>query len=126
LYLKSSFALKQKLETLTFDPSRTRLFTTDATAMYTNIDMDHALEKIASFLLTSPLAAGINARSVICVLTIIMHRNYFKFGDTYWLQMTGTAMGTPRCAYATLYYGIWELKIISLLQASLPFYCRYI
>ena len=42
--------------------------------------------------------------------------------------MTSTAMEPPGCAYTyvTLYFGIWELEIISLCQASLPFYCRYI
>jgi hypothetical protein len=56
-----------------------------------------------------------------------MRCNFFKFGDTYWLQMTGTAMGTPPgCVYATLYFGIWELEIVPFFQANLPFYRRYI
>jgi hypothetical protein len=32
----------------------------------------------------------------------------------------------PGCVYATLYFGIWELKIVPFFQANLPFYRRYI
>jgi hypothetical protein len=126
-YLKSSLELKTQLETLPLDLPRMSFFTADATSMYTNIDTDHALEKISAFLRYSPLAAAVSAEPLISALEIIMRRNYFKFGDTYWLQTTGTAMGTPPgCVYATLYFGIWELEIVPFFQANLPFYRRYI
>jgi hypothetical protein len=126
-YLKSSVDLKGQLQALTFDTTRARFFTADACAMYTNIDTDHALEKIATFLRTSPLCANANTEAIIHGLTIIMRRNYFKFGDTSWLQTTGTAMGTPPgCVYATLYFGIWELELLPLFEDCLPYYRRYI
>jgi hypothetical protein len=106
--LKRSFELKLKLKNLTF-------FSADAVSMYTNIDTDHALEKISHFLRTSALAAGSNSEAIISGLEILMRPTYFSFGDTHWLQTTGTAMGTPPgCASATLYYGIWELELLSL------------
>jgi hypothetical protein len=56
-----------------------------------------------------------------------MCHNYFQSGDTFWLQKNGTAMGTPPvCAYATLYFGIWEIKILPLFADSLPYYHHYI
>ena len=40
---------------------------------------------------------------------LIMKNNVFQFDDTYWLQLTGTAMGTSMaCALATIYYSYWE------------------
>jgi hypothetical protein len=36
------------------------------------------------------------------------------------------ARNPPGCVYATLYFGIWELKIVPFFQANLPFYRRYI
>jgi hypothetical protein len=126
-YLKSSFELKTQLENLPLNLPRMSFFTADATSMYTNIDTDHALSRISAFLRTSPLAASVSAEPLICALEIIMRRNYFKFGDTYWPQTTGTAMGTPPgCVYATLYFGIWELEIVPFFQDNLPYYRRYI
>jgi len=38
-----------------------------------------------------------------------MKNNIFHFADTYWLQLTGTAMGTPTaCSYASITYGQHE------------------
>jgi len=40
---------------------------------------------------------------------LVMRNNIFQFDDTYWLQLTGTAMGTSlACVYATIYYSYLE------------------
>jgi hypothetical protein len=57
-----------------------------------------------------------------------MKNNIFSFVDTYWLQLCGTAMGTPvACAYATLTFGQHENTVIlSTFSTNLLFYRRYI
>jgi hypothetical protein len=126
-YISSSFDLKQKLQRLKFTPSRVSMFTCDAVSMYTNIDTEHALEKIAVFLRTSPLCRGCLANEIIKGLRILMRNNIFQFGDTYWIQEDGTAMGTPPAPdYATLYFGIYELEIGPRFKNSLAAYFRYI
>jgi hypothetical protein len=126
-FISSSFDLKTELASLSIDPSRARFFTVDAVSMYTNIDTNHALSVISDFLRHSPICRDSDADPIIRALEIIMRNNLFKFGDTYWLQITGTAMGTPpACMYAVLYYGIHELTLIPQFKATVPFYKRYI
>lgn len=55
-----------------------------------------------------------------------MKNNLFQFGDTYWLQTDGTAMGvSPSCCYATIYYAAHEEFLIKKYPEIL-FYRRYI
>jgi hypothetical protein len=57
-----------------------------------------------------------------------MENNIFSFGETYWLQLSGTAMGTPAaCAYATISYGHHEnTSILPSFKSQLLYYKRYI
>jgi len=91
----------------------------DATAMYTNIHLGHALPVIEKFLLESPLGQDIckkeqiNVAAIIYALEVVMKNNIFMFGDTIWRQIAGTAMGTPPAPdYATLYFAIHEIQVI--------------
>ena len=55
-----------------------------------------------------------------------MKNNIFAFGDTFWLQKAGTAMGTPPApTWATIYFCIWEITIIPEFE-ELKYYKRYI
>ena len=46
---------------------------------------------------------------VLKALQLVMSNNVFQFDDTFWLQLTGTAMGTSlACMYATIYYSYHE------------------
>jgi hypothetical protein len=95
--------------------------------MYTIINTAQALEFLHPFFRTSPLCAGCQADAITVALEILMRQNLFKFGDTFWRQKTGTAMGTPLGAnYARLYYGTWELCFADCFRTSLALYCRYI
>jgi hypothetical protein len=126
-FIASSWELKNHLEKLPPLPAHARLFTCDAVSMYTSIDTDHALEVIADFLRNHQLAEGLPAEAIIAGLELIMRWNIFQFGDTFWKQLSGTAMGTPpACVYATLYFAIHELAMPSALQACLAIYKRYI
>ena len=113
-------------------PARSRLFTMDAVSMYTNIHVGHALPVILHFLRTHNLGKfiqkeeDINLGRLEFAIKLVMENNVFKFGDTFWLQTAGTAMGTPPATdYATLYYAIHELNVIKLFP-EIRYYCRYI
>lgn len=106
-----------------------RLFTMDAVSMYTNIDTEHALATISEFLRTDhriTTIRSLNSNALITGLGIIMRHNVFRFGDTFWVQQNGTAMGTPPAPmYATLYYCVHEQSMIPRYH-QLTSYFRYI
>ena len=59
-------------------------------------------------------------------LSTIMTHNVFRFGDTHWIQLRGTAMGAPPAPmYATLYFGILEQRFLSSFPECI-FYRRYV
>ena len=46
---------------------------------------------------------------IVKLLNIIMNKNVFQFGNTWWVQKDGTAMGTPcACKYATIVFAYFE------------------
>jgi hypothetical protein len=122
-YLKSSFELTDLLKDLPDLPDGARLFTADAVSMYTNINTNQALSVIQCYLPPTK-----HNKAITTALDIIMSHNLFEFGDTSWLQLTGTAMGIPPAPmYATLYFGIHEQEtILCKYGRFFLFYKRYI
>ena len=100
------------------------LFSCNAVGMYANLDTDEGAEFIEEFMNKygdQLIGPSLPKRFIIQCLKIIMKQNIIKFGDTYWIQKNGAAMGTS-CAvnYSFLYIGLLELK--SLLQK----YCEFL
>ncbi|EJK68823.1 hypothetical protein THAOC_09967 [Thalassiosira oceanica] len=104
-YIKDSHDLLTKLRNIGGLPSNARLFTADAVSMYTNIDTEHAIRVIGNWM--EP--AGFPLRAVNDAMGLVMRNNIFEWGDTYFRQLLGTAMGTSAaCMWATIYYGVHE------------------
>ena len=128
-YLKDSFTLRDQVLEEPFDPSRDRWFVADAKAMYDNIDTAHALEQFREFFNTSEYVLPSERAMTDCIikaLDILMNNNIIQFDDLLFRQKNETAMDAPPAPpYATIYFAIHELKIVSKYQA-LKFYRRYI
>jgi hypothetical protein len=126
-YFKDSFELKKKLDSLNLPPNAL-LFTSDATSMYTNIDTEPALESISEYLRQEQGNYNhYNAVTLIEALEIVFRNNFFKFSDTYWHQVSGTAMGTPPAPpWATCTYGLHEQVMLPRWQDQVSFYKRFI
>jgi hypothetical protein len=125
-FTRSSTTLKDELMTLSLPPNAL-LCTMDATSMYTNIDTKHGIRTTRAYVDAHPnLATEHERQAVLEALEIVMTNNIFQFGDTFWLQLDGTAMGvSPSCVYATIYFAAFEEK----LQQQYPeiiFFRRYI
>jgi hypothetical protein len=110
-YLRDTWQLLRDLRALGNIPLDTVVYTADAVSMYTNINTDHALEVFQLWfdLHSLELPPGYPVSKILDGLSLIMRRNVFSFGNRYFHQVNGTAMGTPcACAYATIYYSYHE------------------
>ena len=115
-YLKNSDQLLKDISPLKF-PLHTRLFTTDAHSMYSSIDTDHAIRVITWWIKDLnrrgllPLDFPVDA--VLSAMRIIMKNNLFEFGDLFFLQLLGTAMGTfAAVMWAANYFAYHEVHTI--------------
>ena len=123
-YFKDSFALKTLLDSLKLQPNEL-LFTSDASSVYTNIQTGPALENISAYL-RKHYADG-KVEPLIEALHLVFENNYFKLGDTFWKQKSGTAMGTPPAPpWATIFYALHENKMLPRWAENVSFYKRFI
>lgn len=122
-YLKDSQSLIQRLKRLGTLPPTATLVTADAVSMYTNIDTTHGLQTLDNWLRlhAHELPKDYPTSMVLKATELVMFNNVFQFDDTYWLQLTGTAMGTSlACIYATIYYSYHEETRILPVYAQRP------
>jgi hypothetical protein len=113
-YVKNSFNTITELKNLQI-PKNALLFSADATSMYTNIDTTTGISAVKDFILTNKdkISSDFPTNLFLYILNLIVENNIFAFANTYWWQLTGTAMGTPvACAYATVTFGQFKNSVI--------------
>lgn len=116
------------LKSLNF-PKEATIFLAAAKSMYTNIDMELGLSAFRDFQQTNSnkIPADLPVDLFLQILEIALQDKIFKFADT-WLQLSGTAMGTPiACACATITFGHYKkTNRLTEFGSILLFYRRYI
>ena len=98
-------------------PTGALLFTADAVSMYNNIDTEHAIAVISWWLddlhARGELPFAFPLEAVKSAMVTIMRNNVFEWGDLYFLQLLGTAMGTSSAVmWATLYFAYHEVHCL--------------
>lgn len=125
----SSSELAATLQALPPLPPNAVLFTADARSFYTNVDTAHALSVIADFFASPAFAelhCDVSGPAILAGLTLLMRHSLFTFDRKFYVQLTGTAMGTPPAPmYATLYFFLHERVIVPPCP-HVGFYTRYI
>jgi hypothetical protein len=109
-YTKNIFEVINDLKSLT-KPKNALLFSADVKSMYTNIDTITGLLTFKHFFEANSgsISPNFPVKLFLHILEIVMRNNIFSFSNTYWIQLSGTAMGTPAaCSYATITYGHFE------------------
>lgn len=120
-------SLVQALEKVTLDTSQDLSFiTADVEALYPSIDTDMGLRTILSVLRIHSGFSEEFISLIMAVLELILRYNIFEFDNKFYLQLKGTAMGTPVAPpYANLFlFGI-EADHFTSLSGAL-FFRRYI
>ena len=128
-YIKDSKQLISEIKLLQLPPNA-KLFTADAISMYTNIDTATGIQAFRDLFTTyhHQIPTTFPRELFLTTLEIIMNNNIFTFGDTYWSQLLGTAMGTPAAPlYSIITYGYHEnTAILPTFHNNLFYYKRYI
>jgi hypothetical protein len=121
-YVKNSFTVIDELKNMTI-PTNALFFSADAVPMYTNIDTTTGLNAISNFIQANKdlIPNNFPCNLFLQILDLVMQNNIFSFADTYWLQLSGTAMRTPvACAYATVIQGLREYNNPHRIFTSTP------
>jgi hypothetical protein len=128
-YIKNSFTVIQDLSTMEI-PENAFLFSVDTKSMYTNINTNIGVQAIKDFITSNEesLPSDFPSNLFLQILEIVMKNNVLTFENTTWLQLSGTAMGTPTaCAYATVSFGQHENStVLPRFSQYLLYYRRYI
>lgn len=114
-YFKNSFDLKQVLDKIILPPNAS-IFTYDAVSMYTHINTEDCIRRLAEFLAlpeTTSRYTHYGSTALIEALKISMCNNRMRFGDIIAKQLVGIAMGmSPAPTIANLYVSIYESKAL--------------
>ena len=129
-YLQDSGHLIRLLKELGQLPPGAKLFVADAVGMYTNISTSHGITVINDWIddYSDELPLDFPVAAVKDALKLVMNNNIFEFGDSFFEQISGCAMGTPvACIYATLYYAYHErTTLLVKYKDNLPLMRRFI
>ena len=102
----------------------------DAQAMYTNIDFKHGMYILKQFLylFKDKLPADFPVELVLEAVSLVTENNIFEFGDCYFKQLVGEAMGAPHAAVkAIIYYAYHEITVLlKKYKRHLLYYGRFI
>ena len=115
-YIKDTSDFVQKIETdvAPLDThSDTFLVTMDVSSLYPNIDHQEGIDACETVINTR--TSQLVPTSVLCdLITTILKCNTLKFGERFFHQMKGTAMGTPMAInLANLFMGKLETDLLN-------------
>ena len=131
-YIKDSNDLRRKLKQLGRLPENARLIAADAIAMYPNIKTEHALDIVRMFLeelaREGKLPRYFDIEMILKAARIVMYWNIMEYGDCYFKNISGTAMGTPAAVLWAIIYFHWpETKmLIPKYGEKMPLLTRFI
>ena len=120
----------RKLNSFQCVSSNMHITACDAVAMYPNIHTDQGLALISMALDTFvfKVRPGWPRKQTTLAIKILLKCDVFEFGDTYYKQLQGGAMGNPfTCIWAIVHYAVIEKLLLSAeLKESILLLVRFI
>ena len=118
-YLRNSTDLLLHIENSSF-PQDVIFLTADICELYPSIDLADGLAALHTTLSNSGLPPE-RVDFLVALTSWVLHNNFFEFGDTFWKQVKGTAMGTPLAvAFAVIYLSVLEDEVLRICILSEP------
>ena len=124
-FIKDSQNLIQKLENLSLPKEDISLSSLDFESLYSNIDLNDALNTIVDFMKDKISNSHITIIGFYNLLKLLFDNNVFLYNNNYYRQIKGIAMGS-KCGptIANIYLSCLESNFLSIHKPL--FYGRYI
>ena len=124
-YLADSADLLRDLRKTTV-PEDCLLFTADVESLYPSIPTPEGIDIVMKYLYECPRFSDLKVPPFLReALLLVLTNNYTEFNDDFFLQLSGTAMGTPvAVCYASLFLAALEEPILN--NTNLILYRRFI
>ena len=111
-YIRDTKDFLIKLSSIKNIPANSFLVTMDVSSLYTNIDHEEGAEACFKKL-EERKNKSIPSIVIKNLILMILKSNAFRFGNEYYRQITGTAMGTPMAPnYANLFMDNFEQNLL--------------
>ena len=111
-YIRDTKDFLIKLSSIKSIPANSFLVTMDVSSLYTNIDHEEGAEACFKKL-EERKNKSIPSIVIKNLILMILKSNAFRFGNEYYRQITGTAMGTPMAPnYANLFMDNFEQNLL--------------
>ena len=116
-FIRNSTDLVTRLEATPFPTSAT-LCSADVVNLYPSIDLHDGLRMLHIALHISPFRID-NIPLLMDLAQFILFNNYLSFDDQIYLQLQGTAMGTPfAVTFACIYMSMLEIETLRLCRST--------
>ena len=110
-----------------FYPKNCKLFSCDFSSLYTAINLAHALDVITEFLSRHFKSKEISILGIRTLLDLIFKLNFFRFGERFYKQKEGIAMGNIAApSIANIYLAILEQNFLNIHADDILAYYRFI
>ena len=113
-YIQDTTHFLRRIFTLNHDlPENIILITIDVKSLYTNIPNDQGIQACLDMLKDHNTLTSELEQHITNILTHILTKNAFTFNDEHFLQIHGTAMGSPMApTYANIFMAVLEKELL--------------